>query len=135
MVLPDSHRIPLTPCYLEILFKELHCFRLQAYHLLWMNFPEHSANNIIFYSSRFQQLSPKIFHDPANTTVAAFNMLVGLGCFLFARHYSGNHYCFIFHWVLRCFSSPGCLRASYVFRCRCHDITRDGLPHSEIYGS
>jgi hypothetical protein len=31
----------------------------------------------------------------------------GLGCFHFARHYSGNHFCFIFLRVLRCFSSPG----------------------------
>jgi hypothetical protein len=31
----------------------------------------------------------------------------GLGCFLFARHYSGNHVCFIFLQVLRCFSSLG----------------------------
>jgi hypothetical protein len=31
----------------------------------------------------------------------------GLGCSLFARHYLGNHYCFIFLRVLRCFSSPG----------------------------
>ena len=31
----------------------------------------------------------------------------GLGCFPFARHYLGNHYCFLFLRVLRCFSSPG----------------------------
>jgi hypothetical protein len=31
----------------------------------------------------------------------------GLGCSLFARHYLGNHYCFIFLPVLRCFSSRG----------------------------
>ena len=31
----------------------------------------------------------------------------GLGCFHFARHYSGNHFCFLFLRVLRCFSSPG----------------------------
>ncbi len=31
----------------------------------------------------------------------------GLGCSPFARHYLGNHYCFLFLWVLRCFSSPG----------------------------
>ena len=62
-------------------------------------------------------------------------MLDGLDFFLFARHYSGNHYCFLFHRVLRCFSSPGCLLAPYVFRCRCPDITLGGLPHSEICGS
>ena len=32
-----------------------------------------------------------------------------LGCSPFARHYSGNHYCFLFLRVLRCFSSPGSL--------------------------
>ena len=30
----------------------------------------------------------------------------GLGSFAFARHYSQNHYCFLFLRVLRCFSSP-----------------------------
>ncbi len=62
-------------------------------------------------------------------------MLDGLDYFPFARHYSGNHYCFLFHRVLRCFSSPGCLHTPYVFRCGCPDITLDGLPHSEICGS
>src|ERR1700684_171341 len=37
----------------------------------------------------------------------------GLGCFLFARHYSGNHYCFLFLQVLRCFSSLGWLPFGY----------------------
>jgi hypothetical protein len=31
----------------------------------------------------------------------------GLGCSLFARHYLGNHFCFLFLQVLRCFSSLG----------------------------
>ena len=30
----------------------------------------------------------------------------GLGCSLFARHYWGNHCCFLFLRLLRCFSSP-----------------------------
>ena len=33
----------------------------------------------------------------------------GLGCSHFAHHYSGNHYCFLFLQVLRCFSSLGLL--------------------------
>ena len=33
----------------------------------------------------------------------------GLGSSLFARHYSGNHVCFLFLQVLRCFSSLGWL--------------------------
>ena len=32
---------------------------------------------------------------------------IGLGFFHFARHYSGNHYCFLFLCLLRCFSSAG----------------------------
>ena len=33
----------------------------------------------------------------------------GLGCYRFARHYSGNHFCFLFLRLLRCFSSAGSL--------------------------
>jgi hypothetical protein len=32
---------------------------------------------------------------------------IGLGYSHFARRYSGNHFCFLFLWLLRCFSSPG----------------------------
>ena len=32
---------------------------------------------------------------------------IGLGSFHFARHYSGNHFCFLFLSLLRCFSSRG----------------------------
>jgi hypothetical protein len=135
MVLPDSHRISLTPRYLETYSKELYYFHLRDYHPLWLNFPEYSVNNIIFYSSAYQQFGPNMPHDTANTTVASFNMLDGLGFFPFARRYSGNHYCFLFLRVLRCFSSPGCLHIPYVFRYGCCNITRSGLPHSEIFGS
>jgi hypothetical protein len=53
-----------------------------------------------------------------------------LGSFLFARHYSGNHYYFLFHRVLRCFSSPGWLPAfgGILY------LQYSGLSHSEIYG-
>ena len=33
----------------------------------------------------------------------------GLGSYRFARHYSGNHFCFLFLRLLRCFSSAGSL--------------------------
>lgn len=35
----------------------------------------------------------------------------GLGFFPFARRYSGNNICFLFLWLLRCFTSPGSLSA------------------------
>ncbi len=48
----------------------------------------------------------------------------GLACSAFARHYSRNHNCFLFLWVLRCFTSPRSLQPPYIFRWRSPDITR-----------
>ena len=59
----------------------------------------------------------------------------GLGCSPFARHYLGNHGCFLFLRVLRCFTSPGIAPRPYVFRSRCPGFTQDGFSHSEIFGS
>ena len=42
---------------------------------------------------------------------------VGLASSDFARHYSRNHYCFLFLPVLRCFTSRCSLHTPYVFRC------------------
>ena len=39
-----------------------------------------------------------------------------MACSLFAHHYSGNRGCFLFLWVLRCFTSPRFLHLPYVFR-------------------
>ena len=36
----------------------------------------------------------------------------GLGSSAFARRYLRNHDCFLFLWLLRCFSSPGSLRTT-----------------------
>src|SRR5699024_8726907 len=59
----------------------------------------------------------------------------GLVWFRFARRHPRNRDGFLFLRVLRCFSSPGIPRTSYVFRCVCCSITSSGLPHSEIPGS
>ena len=54
----------------------------------------------------------------------------GLGYFPFARHYLGNHFCFLFLQVLRCFSSLGSPPPWRVL-----DLQSSGLPHSDICGS
>src|SRR4051794_38023263 len=59
----------------------------------------------------------------------------GLGSSPFARHYSGSRGFFPFLRLLRCFSSPACLLAPYVFRCGSTRITTCRFPHSEIPGS
>ena len=42
---------------------------------------------------------------------------------------------FLFHWVLRCFSSLGALPQAYVFSKRMLRVRRNEFPHSEIPGS
>ena len=42
--------------------------------------------------------------------------MIGLASSAFARHYSRNHCCFLFLWVLRCFTSPRSLTPPYTFR-------------------
>ncbi|KAG5599254.1 hypothetical protein H5410_030624 [Solanum commersonii] len=39
----------------------------------------------------------------------------GLRCSHFARRYYGNRFCFLFLWLLRCFSSPGYLLPAHGF--------------------
>ena len=58
---------------------------------------------------------------PSQTVLVQFDKIIqvlqpltcrnksGLGFFPFARHYLGNHFCFLFLQVLRCFSSLGSL--------------------------
>src|SRR3954470_12432425 len=60
---------------------------------------------------------------------------MGLGCSLFARHYSGSRGFFPFLRLLRCFSSPACHYPPYVFKREHARITTRRFPHSEIPGS
>ena len=58
-----------------------------------------------------------------------------MGCSAFARRYWRNHSCFLFLQVLRWFTSLRCLPPAYVFSRGYLDMTRGGLPHSDIFGS
>jgi hypothetical protein len=59
----------------------------------------------------------------------------GLASSPFAHHYSGNHFCFLFLRVLRCFTSPRYHQPPYQFRRRQHPMTGARFPHSETPGS
>ncbi len=52
----------------------------------------------------------------------------GLGCFPFARRYSGNRDCFLFLQVLRWFTSLGCLCLAYEFSEESSDFIGRGSP-------
>ena len=64
------------------------------------------------------------------TTPTARRHAEGLGSSPFARHYLGNHCCFLLLGVLRCFSSPRSPQLSLVCSLQLH-----GLPHSDTSGS
>ena len=64
---------------------------------------------ITLYGGTFQILQLNFHTHVAVLQPPEGRNLQGLGCSPFARHYLGNHYCFLFLQVLRCFSSLGWL--------------------------
>lgn len=117
----DSHRISRVPRYSGYP-QESTSFHIRGCHLLRLVFPDNST---------IMSICNSCVGDPINPAVTSDR---GLGSSHFARHYFGNHYCFLFLEVLRWFSSLRSLCPAYVFSREWHSITRAGLPHSEIYG-
>lgn len=73
--------------------------------------------------------------QPRTRNTCRLSHVHGLASSPFAHHYSGNHNCFLFLRVLRCFTSPRSHQPPYTFRRRRHPMTSARLPHSEIPGS
>ena len=80
---PALLRIPL--CLISL--------RIRNFHALWSDFPDSSSHDT--------PCNGVVLQPPRGRN------LTGLGCSPFARHYWGNHFCFLFLEVLRCFSSLG----------------------------
>ena len=106
-------------------------FRIRGYHSLWPAFPGSSARSTFFRSHT--AMYEKQPHNPRAATRAGLHN-TGLGSSPFARHYLGNHSCFLFLQVLRCFSSLGSLRTP-MYSAHDDQLAPAGLPHSEISGS
>ena len=100
---PDSHGIPRVPWYLGYLRKSDQ-FRLRVCHPLWPTFPGHSTNTKFCNSSAINSTS--LPRNPQH-----INML-SLVFSAFDRLYWRNACLFIFHLVLKCFTSQGTLPAS-----------------------
>jgi hypothetical protein len=77
------------PALLRILIPN-NAFRIQGYHLYRLAF----QLVLLYVASDVSVLQPRSCRNNS-----------GLGYFQFARHYYGNHYCFLFLHLLRCFSS------------------------------
>ena len=98
MVPADSRRIPRVPRYSGYGYSSV-VVRVRGCHPLWPLFPKRSA--------------PTDWRYRRPTTPDVRKNTTGLGCSPFARHYWGNHCCFLFLGVLRCFSSPGSPHRTY----------------------
>ncbi len=120
MVLVDSHRISPVPWYSgTLLGHSLYTYRAITFYGAAFQAASISASGPVM-----QALQPRCGRNHT-----------GLGCSPFARHYLGNHYCFLFLRVLRCFSSPGSLPRAYFIQHAMTGLQPAGLPHSEIRGS
>ncbi len=91
-------------------------FRLQDSHPLRSAFPDCSPTTI-FYQTVPTAGRPKCrVPQPPMRNPCRVSHAQGLASSAFARHYSRNHGCFLFLWVLRCFTSPRSLHTPYIFR-------------------
>jgi hypothetical protein len=98
------------------------------------SFQNLSTNGLVFDSPACPEPDLRI-PLPLYYNASGLEHNTGLGCFPFARRYSGNRGCFLFLGLLRCFSSPRLLRSRYTFTRRCPDMTRDEFSHWGVAGS
>ena len=113
MIPADSDRISHVPPYSGYCY-HANSFRVRGYHP---------------YRQTFQTVPLTLYTNVAVLQPRKCRNTYGLGYFQFARHYYGNHFCFLFLRLLRCFSSA---RSPPL---RILDLQSSGFPHSEILGS
>ena len=118
MVPPASDKIPRVPAVLRIPLGFDRISEYRVLHLLRPGFRSRSSILSLAISWSF---------NPGPWT--------GLGFSPFARRYSGNHCCFLFLRVLRCFSSPGTSLDGHVFTCRWQLMSAAEVPHSDTSAS
>ena len=92
MVLADSHKISPVPWYSGVCGAARCTSTGLSPSMAWLSRPL----RLLLADHHMQILQPRTSRNS-----------VGLGWSPFARHYLGSHCCFLFLWLLRCFSSPG----------------------------
>jgi hypothetical protein len=115
--------------------KESPRFHLQDFHPLRCGIPTHFGYLERFLTPRPDGSPNKTLPQPRPRNTCRLSHVTGLASSPFAHHYSGNHYCFLFLRVLRCFTSPRSHQLPYIFRQRRRAIPPARFPHSEIPGS
>ena len=134
MVLPNSHRISRVPRYLGVRSRKSDSFRLQDYHLLWFNFPVYSTINQIGNFPTDSELCPTEPRDPEYATLPSLTH-IRFGLFPFRSPLLWESRLLSIPEVTKMFQFTSFASVAYVFSHRCLDTTRDGFPHSEIFGS
>ena len=85
------------------------CLRLRGYHPLRRRFPAILDFTYGFSLRTSAAALVKQTPQPHTRNPCRVSHVHGLASSDFARHYSRNHFCFLFLWVLRWFTSPRCL--------------------------
>ena len=124
MVLADSHGISRAPCYLG--YSSGHCYISTTGLAPTMAGLSRPFVYIITSRRPLGRMIKKV-PQPRACNACRLSHTPGLASSAFARHYSRNHCCFLFLWVLRCFTSPRSLHTPYEFRCGSPRITRGGV--------
>ena len=114
MVLADSHRISRVLWYLGAQSRSQRTFAYRAF-----TFCGGTSQNLRL-EDWFLTCRPRTHRDQLDPTTPSTQRVrayvpTGLGCSPFARRYWGNHFCFLFLGLMRCFSSPRWLRSAYAF--------------------
>jgi hypothetical protein len=135
MVMADSHGISRAPCYSGPPQRRRPGFAYRTLTVYGRPSQTSSATQTFYHSPPARQNQHKDVPQPRERNTCRFRHAHGLASSPFAHHYSGNHYCFLFLRVLRCFTSPRPHQLPYTFRQRRHPTTSARLPHSETPGS
>ena len=118
----------------QVTTRECNAFRVRGSYPVLPAVPSCSAKRCFCNSPIALRHDHVVPTTPTKLSPQAWH-LIGLGWSLFARHYSGSRFFFLFLRLLRCVTSPACLPLPYVFRQGYARITTHGFPHSEIRGS
>ena len=81
-------------------------------------FQRTSTSPHLAHSATGQQPGNEHAPQPPHSNPCRVSHCTGLASSAFARHYSRNHCCFLFLWVLRCFTSPRSLHTPYFIQAR-----------------
>jgi hypothetical protein len=118
VVPPDSHRISRVPCYSGMRSRR---HRLTPTGLSPSTVPLSNGLQLHQHLITPQPASSLVTNtpqQPPHSNPCQVSHYAGLASSAFARHYSRNHNCFLFLWVLRCFTSPRSLHTPYFIQAR-----------------